>query len=59
VKREITPAQVLTWMLALVVSVAALYWAFRLSLADHEQRAAVFAAGGLGLVVWAAYHLTD
>jgi hypothetical protein len=46
-------------MLALVGSAAALSWAFLLFCADREQRAAVFATGGLMLAVWAATHLTD
>jgi hypothetical protein len=58
-QRELTLGQVMTWMLALVGSAAALYYAFMLFLADNEQRAAIFAAGGLALIVWAAFHLTD
>jgi hypothetical protein len=49
----------MTWMLALAGSAAALYLASMLFLADREQRAAIFAAGGLALVLWAAFHLTD
>jgi hypothetical protein len=46
-------------MLAFVASIAALSWASLMFLADQEQRATVFAAGGLVLIVWAAFHLTD
>ncbi|HEY3463215.1 MAG TPA: hypothetical protein VGK62_07195 [Gaiellaceae bacterium] len=58
-EREVTLAQVLCWLLALVGSLVALYWACLLFLADHEQRAAIVGAGGLALVFWAAFHLTD
>jgi hypothetical protein len=57
--REITLAQVASWMLALAGSAAALSCAFLLFFSDREQRAATFAAGGLMLAVWAAIHLTD
>jgi hypothetical protein len=46
-------------MIALAGSVAALYIASMLFLADLEQRAAIFAAGGMALLAWAATHLTD
>jgi hypothetical protein len=46
-------------MLTLMGGVAALYWATSLFLADSEQRAGIFASGGLALVLWAANHLTD
>jgi hypothetical protein len=46
-------------MFALVASLAALSWASLLFLADHEQPAALFAIGGLSLVFWSAFHLTD
>jgi hypothetical protein len=46
-------------MLALVASVAALSWASLMFLADHEQEAALFAAGGLALILWSVFHLTD
>jgi hypothetical protein len=59
VEREVTLAQVLCWMLALVGSIAALCWAGLQFLADHEQPAALFAAGGFALVFWAALHLAD
>ena len=58
-RREITLAQLTSWMLALAGSAAALSWAFLLFWSDRDQRAAVFAAGGLLLAVWAATHLTD
>jgi hypothetical protein len=58
-QREVTLGQVLGWMVALAGGVAALYWASMLFFADDEQRAAIFAAGGVALVVWAANHLTD
>jgi hypothetical protein len=57
--REITVAQVASWTLALVGSATALSWAFLLFFADRDQRASVFAAGGIALAVWAAIHLTD
>jgi hypothetical protein len=59
VQREVTLTQVLSWMLAMVASVTALSWAALMILADQEQRAAVFAAGGLALITWATFHLTD
>jgi hypothetical protein len=59
VQREVTLAQVLCWMLALLASVAALSCASLMLLADHEQRAVIFAAGGLALILWSAFHLTD
>jgi hypothetical protein len=59
VEREVTLAQVLCWMLALAGSLAALYWAGLLFLADREQQAAIVGAGGLALVLWAAFHLSD
>jgi hypothetical protein len=59
VEREVTLTQVLCWLLALAGSLVALYWACLLFLADREQQAAIVGAGGLALVVWAAFHLTD
>ena len=59
VQREITITQAMTWMIALAGSVAALFCASMLFLADKEQQAGTFAAGGLALIVWAAFHLTD
>ncbi|HEY5693007.1 MAG TPA: hypothetical protein VIR14_00735 [Gaiellaceae bacterium] len=58
-QREVSLSQVLCWMLALTGGFAALYWASMLFFADREQQAATFAAGGLALVVWSAFHLTD
>jgi hypothetical protein len=46
-------------MLALVASVAALVCASVLLFADAEQPATIFAAGGLALLFWSAFHLTD
>jgi hypothetical protein len=46
-------------MLALLASVTALSWASLMLLADHEQPAALFAAGGAALLIWSAFHLTD
>jgi hypothetical protein len=59
VQREITLGQALSWMLALAGGAAAFSWAFLLFVADREQRALPFTAGGLVLVVWAGIHLTD
>jgi hypothetical protein len=59
VQREVTLTQVFSWILALVASVTALSWASLLFLADHDQPAALFAVGGLALVLWSAFHLTD
>jgi hypothetical protein len=59
VRREVTLVQVLSWLLALAGGFAAFYWAFLLFFADREQRAVMFTAGGLALVLWAATHLTD
>ena len=49
----------LCWMVALVASFAALSWAALMYLADDEQRATVFAGGGLVLIAWSVFHLTD
>ena len=46
-------------MLALAGSLAALYWACLLFLAGREQEGAIVGAGGLALVLWAAFHLAD
>jgi len=46
-------------MLALVASVAALVFASVLVFADHEQPAMIFGTGGLALLFWSAFHLTD
>lgn len=59
VQREITPARAIGWMLALTGSAAALSLACLQFFADQEQRAMLFAIGGLALAVWAASHLTD
>jgi hypothetical protein len=59
VQREVTHTQVFCWLLALVASVASLSLASLLLLADHEQRATMFAAGGLALILWSVFHLTD
>lgn len=59
VRREVTFAQVLSWLIALAGGAAALYWASLLVLTDHEQRAMLVGAGGLALVLWVAIHLTD
>jgi len=59
VQREVTLIQVFCWMLAFVASVGALSSAFLMFLADHEQRASMFAAGGAALIVWSVFHLTD
>jgi hypothetical protein len=56
--REVTLAQVLCWLLASAGSITALSLASLLALADREQPAAMFAAGGLALVLWSAFHLT-
>lgn len=58
-QREVTIGQLLSWMIALTGGVAALYWASMLFLADYERRAAIVAAGGVALFIWAANHLTD
>ena len=58
-QREVTLTQVLCWMVALVASFAALSWAALMYLADDEQRATVFAGGGLVLIAWSVFHLTD
>ena len=58
-QREVTLAQVFCWMLVLLASVSALSWASLMFLADHEEQAAIFAAGGLSLIFWSAFHLTD
>lgn len=58
-QREVTLAQLFGWMLALLASVAALSWACLMVFADHDQSAAFFAAGGLALLFWSAFHLTD
>jgi hypothetical protein len=59
VQREITLAQATTWMLTVLGSIAALSWACMLFLFDQEQHAALVGFGGLALIAWAAYHLTD
>ncbi len=59
VGREITLAQVCGSALALAVSTAACSLALMLFFADREQPAAIFAAGGLTLTLWAAIRLTD
>ena len=58
-QREVTLTQLLCWMRALVASVAALFCASVLVFADHEQPATIFATGGLALLFWSAFHLTD
>jgi hypothetical protein len=58
-QREVAVTQVLCWMLSLAGGIAALDWACLLFLADREQLAALFVAGGFALVLWAANHLTD
>lgn len=58
-QREVTLTQLLCWMLALVASVAALVFASVLVFADHEQPATIFGTGGLALLFWSAFHLTD
>ena len=58
-QREVGIGQLLSWMLALTGGSAALYWASVLFFADSEQAAVAFAAGGLALVVWSAFHRTD
>lgn len=58
-QREVTLTQLLSWMLALVASVAALVFASVLVFADHEQPATIFGTGGLALLFWSAFHLTD
>jgi hypothetical protein len=58
-QREVTLAQVFTWMLALVASVSALSWASLMLLADHEEQAAIFGVGALVLISWSVFHLTD
>ena len=57
VAREVTLTQLLYWVLALMGSIAALCLAGLQLLADHEQTATVFAAGGFALVFWAAFHM--
>lgn len=59
VQREITLTQLFCWMLALLASVAALVWASMMLLSDHEQPGTIFATGGLALLFWSAFHLTD
>jgi hypothetical protein len=59
VQREVTLTQLFCWMLALMASVAALFWGTVMVLADHEQPAAIFTTGGLALLFWSAFHLTD
>jgi hypothetical protein len=46
-------------MFALVASIAALSWASLMFLTDHEQPAVLFAAGGVALILWSAFHLAD
>ena len=46
-------------MLALLASATALSWAALMVLADREEPAALFATGGLALLLWSAFHLTD
>jgi hypothetical protein len=59
VQREVTLAQLFCWMLALLASITALSWAALMVLADHEEPGALFATGGLALLLWSAFHLTD
>jgi len=59
VQREITLTQLFCWLLALVASVGALVCASVLVFADHEEPATIFATGGLALLFWSAFHLTD
>lgn len=58
-QREVTLTQVMCWMLALVGGVGALSLASLLFLADSEPRAAAFGVGGLALLLWSVFHLTD
>lgn len=59
VQREVTLTQIFCWVLALLASFAALSVAFLLLLADHEQRGTIFGVGGVALIVWSVFHLTD
>jgi hypothetical protein len=58
-RREITIAQVTSWLLSLVAGGGALSFAMLLFFADREQRAVLFALGGIALTVWTAARLTD
>lgn len=58
-QREVTLTQVLCWLLALAASYAALSVAALLLLSDHEQRGTMFGVGGVALIVWSVFHLTD
>ena len=59
VQREVTLAQLFSWMLALLASVTALSGAALMVLADNEEPAALFGTGGFALLLWSAFHLTD
>jgi hypothetical protein len=50
-------ARAISWTLAFAGSTAALSIAFLQFVADHEQRATLFAIGGLALLVWVIAHL--
>lgn len=58
-QREVTFTQLFFWLSALLASVAALVCASEMLLADHEEPATIFATGGLTLLLWSAFHLTD
>lgn len=58
-QREVTLAQLFSWMLALLASVTALSGAALMVLADNEEPAALFGTGGFALLLWSAFHLTD
>jgi hypothetical protein len=57
VQGETTIGRAISWALAFAGSTAALSIAFLQFVADHEQRAMLFAIGGLALLVWASAHL--
>lgn len=54
---ETTIGRAVSWTLAFAGSTAALSIAFLQFVADHEQRATLFAIGGIALLVWAVAHL--
>jgi hypothetical protein len=58
-RREITVTQATSWLLSLAVGGASLSLAFLLFLEDREQRALLFALGGLVLTAWTSIRLTD
>ena len=58
-RREITMAQLLAWLAALVGGAGALAFALLVYLAGSDATAAAFAGGGLLLALWAGVHITD